>query len=201
MSQYANTEVEKEAMIDLTWHGEPTLVLLDGAEEKTEVATGATIKVTASQAKRLISYSSKWTMKGDKPVAHGFEDARARALAAQDERMRQRIARKSGKKAAPAPTNADGTAAPTVETLTDDEIDAMKNKKDIVAALKERGVKANKEATPDELKSLLKETIKERAAAAASQNAPAADETKTDDASKDGEGSGDADGADADNQE
>lgn len=161
MSQYEKSQVENEAMIGLTWHGEPTMVLFDGDEAKTDVATGATVKVTASQAKKLLSYSPKWTLKGDEPVVHGYEEANRKALALRDAKMRERVARKSGKKAdAPAAT-VDGDKKPEIDTLTEEDVEAMTNKKDVVAALRMRAVKANKEATIDELKSLLKDTLAE----------------------------------------
>ena len=167
MSQYALKDVESENTIALTWHGESTLVRIGDEGEKTLVKTGDTVEVPEWQAKKLLSYSHQWTLKGDKPVVHGYEIARKKAVEARDARMKARIAKKAKKAVSEAPeaqgeaTEAEGTEAPelTIIPLTEADVDAMDTKKDVIDALKERGAKANRNASLDELKALLKETL------------------------------------------
>lgn len=162
MAQYNLETLEEKASVELTWHGEDTRLLLDGASEKVEVKAGDTVKVTHSQAKKLLSYSHKWTLKGDKSVEQPYERAQREALALRDARNKERIAKKLGKKGAKAPEVDPNT--PVIETMIADDVDKMKAKADVAAELKKRGIKVNVQgASLDELKALLKEAIKPKA--------------------------------------
>jgi hypothetical protein len=162
MAQYNLEKLEEKASVELTWHGEDTRLLLEGASEKIDVKTGDTVKVTRNQAKKLLSYSHKWTFKGEKPVEQPYERAQRDAVALQDARNKERIAKKLGKKSGKAPEV--DPNAPVIETMTEDDVDKMTAKAAVAAELKKRGVKANAQgASLDELKALLKDAIKPKA--------------------------------------
>lgn len=162
MAQYNLETLEEKASVELTWHGEDTRLLLDGESEKVDVKAGDTVKVTHSQAKKLLSYSHKWTLKGDKSVEQPYERAQREALALRDARNKERIAKKLGKKGAKAPEV--DPNAPVVETMIADDVDKMKTKEVLAKELKKRGLKVNVQgASIDELKALLKEAIKPKA--------------------------------------
>lgn len=164
MSHYNLEQLEEKASVELTWHGEETRLLIDGESEKVVVKAGDTVKVTRSQAKKLLSYSHKWTFKGEKPVEQPYERAQRDAVALQDARNKERIAKKLGKKGAKAPETPADTSTPVIETMTEDDVDKMKAKADVAAELKKRGMKVNVQGSSlDELKALLKEAIKPKA--------------------------------------
>ena len=155
MSQYDLEDLfATEATLELTWHGEDTLVRIEGEDEKTEVKTGATIEVSVEQARKLLFYSDLWTLKGDKPVDQPFRRAFLNAMKAQDARMKVGKAKK-GEKVAEAKTE----DAPVVP-LTEDEVEAMEDKKVIQSALETRKIKFNKKASIADLKVLLVEAVK-----------------------------------------
>lgn len=72
--QYNPTDLKKESKLALKWHGEDTLVRIEGEDEKRVVKTGDVISVSPEQAKKLLRYSSDWTLKGDKVVDHPFKN-------------------------------------------------------------------------------------------------------------------------------
>lgn len=172
--QYDQKNLKDERIVSLTWHGKPTLVLLEGDAAKTEIDTGATVKVSHSQALSLVRYSHLWTLEGDKPVEHGFEGARIAAFKALDERAAAIAKRRNRKAGAAEPET---PAAP----LTGTDIDMMKDEKEIREALKARKIKASRGASMDELKALLKETVAEE---------PAAGETEKETGTETGEEAG-----------
>lgn len=165
--QYDLDKLVKDSTIALTWHGEPTLVLVKGEGEKREVKTGDSIEVSVEQAKTLLKSSFKWTLKGDKPEAQPFEKAQKAANERQEALMR-RVAKKNSKKAEDASGEAtegegDEGEGDDMMPLTEADVDAMDTKAEVLRALKARDVKANKNATLDELKGLLKEKLAEPA--------------------------------------
>lgn len=156
MSQYDLEDLfASEATLELTWHGEDTLVRIKGEDEKTEVKTGDTIEVSVEQARKLLFYSDLWTLKGDKPVDQPYRRAFLNAMKAQDARMKAGKASKKGEKVAEAKTE----DAPVVP-LTEDEVEAMEDKKVIQSALETRKIKFNKKASIADLKVLLVEAVK-----------------------------------------
>lgn len=154
MSKYEGKELEKSQTCELTWHGDDTLVLIEGAAEKIEVKKGDTIKVSVKQAKRLVRYSDLWTLKGDQPLDQPWREAQKAALA--------RLGTRGQKK-----TEASEEEVPA--DLTEADVDAMTTKNPVLAALKLRNIKVNSNASLDELKAVLKESL----AAAEAPEAPA----------------------------
>lgn len=65
--QYDLKKLVEHKTISIEWHGESTRVLVDGESSKRQVKAGDVLKVTIEQARRLLSYSPFWTLKGDKP--------------------------------------------------------------------------------------------------------------------------------------
>lgn len=167
--RYNLDELEKDSTIELTWHGEDTRVLIEGEGEKRHVKTGDTIEISLEQAKILLRYSHKWTLKGDEYVEQPFERAQKAAHERQDAIMRRRLAKK-GKKTDESEDEAGSEAesAPHIDAklLNEADIDAMETKKEILAVFKELDLKVNKNASLDELKVVLKEKLAEVAAAA-----------------------------------
>lgn len=157
MSQYdLETLFATEATVELTWHGEDTLVRIGKEDEKKVVKKGDTIEVDVEQARSLMFYSDLWTLKGDKPVDQPFRRAQLNALKAQD--ARNKAAVKTGKKEKAA-TDEKTEDAPVVP-LTEDEVEHMEDKKVIVTALETRKVKFNKRASVADLKVILMEIVK-----------------------------------------
>lgn len=131
-------DLKKELMdkgtIDVQWHGEPTRVLIDGEAEKREVPTGAALKVNLIQAKRLLSYSPLWTLKGDKPTEQPYMNRFGKnASSKKDKKKDQEKDKQVNKK---------------VEELTREEI---------IEALKTAEATFNDAAETEELRQLLVE--------------------------------------------
>lgn len=165
--QYDLKDLEKTQFVSVSWHGEPTRVLLDGKDEKTVVNKGDVLKVSVDQAQRLLKYSDLWTLEGDKPTEQPWRKAQAEAAKAADARGR-RASKGEEAKAVPA-------------ALTEADVDAMETKEEVLAALKAKKVKVNSNASLDELKSVLKESMtpeESKTEEPAAESAPEADEKK-----------------------
>jgi len=146
-------ELTEKSKFNLQWHGEDTKVLIYGEAEKTEVKKGDVIGVSMKQAHELLSYSHLWTLEGDQPVKHQYNE------------MLIKLAAKAAKKAAKADETEDGEGGEDEDEEIDVEaIDSMK-KAELVTALKKQGVSFNDQATKAELASLLKEVLAEKAQA------------------------------------
>ena len=161
MAQYDFDKVKKENKLSLKWHGEPTLVALVKGEAKVAVNTGDVVEVTESIAKELLTYSSMWTLKNDAPVVHPYMMTYKKALEARSARqvaLAKKASKKKGETAPAAPAD-DKKLAP--EALTEADVDLMDTKKAVLEALLARGIKANKNATLDELKAVLKDKLAE----------------------------------------
>lgn len=138
-----------DALITLQWHGEDTKVLVRGDGEKTEVKKGDTLKVSVGQARELLNYSYLWTLEGDEPVKHQYND------------MLAKLATKAAKKAAKtdkAEETGNDNDNDDDEEITADDVDKMK-KPELVTALKKLGASFNDQANKAELAGLLKETL------------------------------------------
>lgn len=149
-------ELSDKQTIALQWHGEDTKVLIAGDGVKTEVKTGDVITVSMKQARELFSYSNLWTFEGDKPVKHNFNE------------MLKKLAAKAAKKDKKSKTEESGDEEEEEEEeeeITADDVDNMKTKKEVVAALKNLGATFNDQATKAELSGLLKEVLAEKAQA------------------------------------
>lgn len=181
--QYNLDQLAKDSTVKLTWHGEDTRVLVDGEGEKRDVKAGDTLEVSVEQAKTLLKYSHKWTLEGDTPIEQPFEKAQKAAHERQAAIMKKRLARRmnAGKpeSAEGAEESTDGEGAEdAVMPLTEADVDAMDTKKEILAALKARKVKANKNADVSELKSLLKENLAPATESTDGEGADEDEETK-----------------------
>ena len=155
MQYDAKKVLEDKATVELEWHGEPTRVLVYGQGEKTEVKTGGKLSVSRKQAVELLGYSPLWTLAGDTPVKQPYME------------NWKRLAKNVGKNKK---ENAPGAEKET--ELTESAIAKM-SKKDLKAELKKLGATFNDEASNDELRGLLTETLAEKAAE--KENAPGAE--------------------------
>lgn len=172
--QYNTKELlEDKEQLELTWHGEPTRVLVRGQGEKTEVPTGGTLTVSRAQAVELLKYSPLWTLAGDKPQKQPYMQAQAAALKAQEAELQQQrklsLARLKSAKTTEAPQVNEPfkpDMEPVLAILTQGDVDAMKTKKQVVNALKERKATFNESVSLPELKVVLLEREAERQAAA-----------------------------------
>lgn len=136
--KYDPKKITEETKVALEWHGDDTKVLVRGDSAKTPVKKGGILEVSVPQAKELLAYSHLWTLKGDKPLKHGYNEMIAKTV--------QTSAKKSSAK---------------TENKIDEDVDCdpdKAEKKTIVKALKKLGVTFNDKATRDELAGLLKET-------------------------------------------
>lgn len=149
MAQYDLKKLAADQKIKLEWHGEPTMVLLDGEAKKREVGTGDVIEVTVDQARRLLRYSHKWTLEGDKPVEHGWEKAQAAAL--------------KGKTLQPVAKKAKASNGGEPEQVTLENVGSIKKKATLQDELKKRGKSFNAKATLEDLRGLLVEALEEEA--------------------------------------
>ena len=156
--RYNLDELTKESIIALTWHGEDTRILIEGEGVKRDIKTGDTVEVALEQAKTLLKYSHKWTLKGDEPIEQPFERAQKAANDRQEAMMRRRTAKKGEA------DNSEDEPAVDVAVLTEADIDAMETKKEILATFKKLDIKVNKNASLEELKVVLKEKLAEIAA-------------------------------------
>ena len=144
-------ELTDKSKFNLQWHGEDTKVLIYGDAVKTEVKKGDVISVSLKQAHELLSYSHLWTLEGDQPVKHQYNE------------MLTKLATKAAKKAKKAEETEEGEEVEEEDEEIDVEsIDGMK-KADLVTALRKQGVSFNDQATKAELASLLKEVLAEKA--------------------------------------
>ena len=131
-----NKELREKSKVVLTWHGDDTTVLLDGEREKRPVPKGSDLKVSMEQARCLLRYSNLWTLKGDEPVKHPFDEMMAGRLKAE-----QRAAK----------------AEPQEEQMpTATEVESME-KAEIVATLRKLNASFNDQASAEELRGLLSE--------------------------------------------
>lgn len=131
----------------LQWHGDDTKVLIHGDGEKTVVKTGDVITVCLKQARELLSYSYQWTLEGDEPAKHQYNDMLAKMAAKQAKQADETDAGDQG----------DGE-------ITADDVDGMK-KAELVTALRKLGASFNDQALKPELAELLKEVLAEKARA------------------------------------
>lgn len=150
----------------LQWHGDDTKVLMHGDGAKTEVKTGDVISVCLKQARELLSYSYLWTLEGDEPAKHQYND------------MLAKMAAKQAKAADETDEGNQGDGE-----ITADDVDGLK-KAELVTALRKLGASFNDQALKPELAELLKEVLAEKAKAdeataveGAVASAGAADET------------------------
>ncbi len=137
-------ELKDKSAIALQWHGDDTKVSIYGKPGKTEVKKGDVIKVNLKQARELLSYSYLWTLEGDEPVKHGYDEMMAKLGAKQAAQGEE-----------------DGDAEEVVDI---NDVDKMK-KPAIITALKKIGATFNDQSTAKELALLLKDAI-------AAKNAP-----------------------------
>lgn len=205
--QYNTKELlEDKEQLELTWHGEPTRVLVRGEAEKTEVETGGSITLSRAQAIELLKYSPLWTLAGDKPQKQPYMEALAKGQKAVDDENQKR--RKTALAQLKAPKGTDKQKVnenftPDMEekdvVLTQLDIEAMKTKKQVIAELKKRGSGFNESSTLKELQAVLLEVEQERQAAkdaqeekkpATPENAPEETEGETVSEAKDNEQSG-----------
>lgn len=95
--QYNLDEVLKDKHpVSLTWHGEPTNVMLDKADGvKTTVDTGETVEVSIEVARQLLEYSNLWTLEGDEPVEQPWRASRVAAAEAQEARKQAKSDQRS----------------------------------------------------------------------------------------------------------
>lgn len=156
-------ELTDKSKFNLQWHGEDTKVLIYNDAEKTEVKKGDVISVSLKQAHELLSYSYLWTLEGDQPVKHQYND------------MLIKMAAKAAKKAKADETE-EGEETEEEEEVDVEKIDGMK-KAELVSALKKQGVSFNDQATKAELAGLLKEVLAEKAQ---TETEEATDETEAD---------------------
>lgn len=177
-------DIDTGVLVALQWHGAATLVLIDGDSVKTPVNTGDVLKVKLEQAKRLLRYSGNWTLEGDVPLEQvqpvekpkgkkGLVDEKTVVYTREMvEAMKTKAELKKVLKALGA--TADGTveemkaavfaamdaiAADAEDVYTPEDVAKMETKEEVLAALEEMGVKANAEASLDELKSVLLEEL------------------------------------------
>lgn len=144
--------------IVLRWHGEATKVLLQGDSEKTEVNTEDTLKVSLKQAYELLNYSYLWTLKDDQPVVHQYNEMLKRLG---DETASEEVS--------------------TQEIVGDANVDEL-DRDGVIAALKKINATFNPAQSTVNLLGLLKDLIKEKAAAPevtddANVSAPSGDDT------------------------
>jgi hypothetical protein len=74
-------DLTEKGTFSLQWHGEDTKVLIAGDGVKTEVKKGDVITVDLKQARELLSYSYLWTLEGDQPVKHQYNEMLAKLAA------------------------------------------------------------------------------------------------------------------------
>jgi hypothetical protein len=140
-------DLTDKTKFNLQWHGEDTKVLIHGDAEKTEVKKGDVINVSLRQARELLSYSYLWTLEGDEPAVHQYNE------------MLAKMAAKEAKQADEAGEGNQGDGE-----ITADDVDGMK-KTELVTALRKLGASFNDQANKAELAELLKEVLAEKAKA------------------------------------
>jgi len=142
-------DINDGTKVAVQWHGEETKVLIAGDAGKTIVKKGDVLSVTIKQAKELLSYSHLWTLEGDRPVKHAYDEAMTK------------LAKKKAKKEVTEQGEEDSGKELDINDLNPDEME----KPALVAALKKLAVTFNDRQGKEKLAILLKEVIAEKSAA------------------------------------
>ena len=155
--QYDTKKFEKKQTIEVVWHGDDTRLLLDGTNEKIVVKKGDKLKVCLTQAIRLFKYSDLWTAAGDEPVKQPWREAMAKAN--EMEAAKARAVEVKEKKTNKTTTEKEPVKENPVVALTSADVEVMETKEAVVSALTARGVKVNENASTEELKAVLIESL------------------------------------------